>query len=132
MRRVLLVPDKFKSTLSSREAADALSAGILDSFPGAQISPLVVSDGGEGFIEALEQSEKIERHSLQVPGPAGRMSPAYLGVSKKNRRIYIESCQATGFHLLKENERNPLQTSSEGLADLLHAALPFRPSEIFI
>lgn len=132
MTRVLLVPDKFKSTLSSREAAGALSAGILDSFPGARISPLVVSDGGEGFIEALEQAEEIERHSLQVPGPAGRITPAHLGVSKKNRRIYIESCQATGFHLLKETERDPLKTSSEGLADLLHAALTFRPAEIFI
>lgn len=132
MRRVLLVPDKFKSTLSSREAAGALSAGILDAFPGARISPLVVSDGGEGFVDALEQAEEIERHSLQVPGPAGRMTPAYLGVSKKNRRIYIESCQATGFHLLKETERDPMKTSSEGLADLLHAALAFRPAEIFI
>ncbi len=132
MKRVLLAPDKFKSSLSSREVAESLSTGIRSSCAQAQITPLVVSDGGEGFIETLEQAEAIERQFLQVPDPKGRLHPAYLGVSKKNKKIFIESCQATGFHLLNGNERNPLQVSSEGLADLLHAALALKPDEIFV
>ncbi len=132
MKRVLLAPDKFKSTLSSREVAESLSTGIWSSCAQAQITPLVVSDGGEGFIETLEQAEAIERQFLQVPDPKGRLHPAYLGVSKKNQRVFIESCQATGFHLLNGDERNPLQVSSEGLADLLHAALALKPDEIFV
>lgn len=132
MKRVLLAPDKFKSTLSSREVAEALYTGIQISCPQAQIASRVVSDGGEGFIEALEQSEALERHALQVRDPKGRFHTGYLGVSQKHRRVYIESCQATGFHLLTAKEKNPLFTSSEGMTDLLQAAGALHPVEIYV
>ena len=132
MTKVLIVPDKFKSTLSSREVADSLATGIRQTCPRAELSSLVVSDGGEGFLEAVAQSEKMELHRVRLPGPGGRLHTGSVGVSPKSRSVYLESCQATGFHLLDRKKRNPLKVSSEGLADLMQAALAFRPRNLYI
>ncbi|MDD5672457.1 MAG: glycerate kinase [Candidatus Omnitrophica bacterium] len=130
--KILTASDKFKTTLSSREVNSALAEGLRLACPEAEITQLVLSDGGEGFIEALEQAEELRRQAVTLPGPQGNPVQGYLGISKKHRRIYIESCHATGFHLVPAKKLNPLRASSEGLADLIRAALSQRPTEIFI
>lgn len=132
MTRVLIVPDKFKSTLTSREVAEALKTGIRQTCPRAKLLSLVVSDGGEGFLEAIAQSGKMESHSVRVPGPDGRPHAGRVVISRKDSSAYLESSQATGFHLLDKKKRNPLKTSSAGLTDLLKAAFAFRPRNIYI
>lgn len=132
MTRVLIVPDKFKSSLSSREVAEALKNGIRQTCPRAKLHSQVVSDGGEGFLEAVAQSGKMKSHPVRVPGPDGRFHTGHAGIFPKSRSVYLESCQAAGFQLLDKKKRNPLKTSSAGLADLLKAALAFRPANIYI
>ncbi|MGD0219860.1 MAG: glycerate kinase [Acidimicrobiales bacterium] len=46
-----MAPDKFRGTLSARDAARALSGGLV--VAGSQADCLPLSDGGEGFLEAL-------------------------------------------------------------------------------
>ncbi|HNV85423.1 MAG TPA: glycerate kinase [Candidatus Omnitrophota bacterium] len=130
--KILIAPDKFKGTLSSREAARAVAEGIRKSCPQAVIETLIVSDGGQGFIEALEQAERLTRHRVRIPGPLGKNVPAYFGISGNRKRVYIESCHATGFHLVPGKKRNPFLTSSAGLAVLLKRALALNPAEIYV
>ena len=51
--KVVVAMDSFKGCLSSAEANDAASKGITKAFPGAEIIQVPVSDGGEGFLEAI-------------------------------------------------------------------------------
>lgn len=130
--KILIIPDKFKTTLSSRQAANAIARGIRETFPGAKIECLVASDGGEGFLEAVGQAEPLKLLPVRTPGPDGRPHTGHLGVNARAKKVYIESCQATGFHLIPEKKRNPFRTSSAGLARLLDRALALGPREIYI
>ena len=49
----LLVPDKFKGSLSAAEVIKALKKGILQIDQNANIHSALVSDGGDGFVESI-------------------------------------------------------------------------------
>src|SRR5208282_4817591 len=51
--RVLIVPDKFKGTLTAREAADAIAAGWHQARPNDRLDILPMTDGGDGFGAVL-------------------------------------------------------------------------------
>ena len=53
MTRVLVACDRFKGSLSSNEVAQAVSKGILDALPTAQVIDIRVGDGGDGTLEAV-------------------------------------------------------------------------------
>jgi len=130
--KILIAVDKFKTTLSSRQVAKALTRGIRKSCPAAEMTSLIVSDGGEGFIEAIGQADPLRIQPAMVSGPLGKPRPGYLGVGSGGKRIYVESAQATGFHLVPPQARNPINTSSAGLADLLKEAVRHSPEEIYV
>lgn len=132
MPKILIASDKFKTTHSSAQVAESLATGIRETFPECEVRQLRVSDGGEGFLECVSQWEDLERIPVAVPGPDLEMKAGWIGLSRDRKRAYVESCQATGFHLLEPADRNPLKTSSIGVAVLLEAALACRPGEIYI
>lgn len=53
MKKVLIVPDSFKGTLSSREVCDIMGAAVQRRFPGTEVVKLPVADGGEGTVDAF-------------------------------------------------------------------------------
>lgn len=127
--KILIAPDKFKTTLSSQEVIAHLKEGILTTLPTAEILTQVVSDGGEGFLKAIQTPELTHR-SVETLDPLGRKIDGSILFDRT--RVFIESCQATGFHLLEPHQRNPFQTSSQGLATLLKEALSLEPQAIYI
>ncbi|HPV01489.1 MAG TPA: glycerate kinase, partial [Clostridiales bacterium] len=52
MRRIILVPDSFKGTMSSAEVCDIMSRAVRLRFPGAEAVSIPVADGGEGSVDA--------------------------------------------------------------------------------
>ena len=53
MRRILLVPDSFKGTLTSRQVCEVMQTQLERFFPQAEIRGLPVADGGEGSVDAF-------------------------------------------------------------------------------
>ena len=49
--RVLIIPDKFKGTLTARAAAEAIARGWRKARPEDSLDLLPMSDGGDGFGE---------------------------------------------------------------------------------
>ena len=116
--RVLIAPDKFKGSLTAREAAAALAAGLAN-YPGFVAGMCPVADGGEGFAEAL--AARVERVG-NVRDPLGRMVRAGCGWLDV-RTAVIEMSDASGMHRLTPGERNPWETSTFGTGQLIrHAA----------
>lgn len=51
--RILIIPDSFKGTLTSRQVCDCIEKGIRVVSENAEITAIPFADGGEGFAECL-------------------------------------------------------------------------------
>jgi len=114
--RVLVCPDTFKGTLSSRQAAEAIAEGITSARPGAEILLHPMADGGHGTLETLS-SKAIGRVDLKVLDPLRReIEATYLLFPDS---AYVEMAQASGLVLLREHERDVMKASSYGTGQLI-------------
>ena len=59
--RVLICPDKFRGTLTARQAADAFAAGWRAARPGDELDLVPMADGCEGTLDALTGPGRIVR-----------------------------------------------------------------------
>jgi glycerate kinase len=115
--RVLVSPDKFKGTLNAVAAAEALRAGWLQARPLDECRCVPIADGGEGFLDAIASSGKWESIVWDVQGPLGSMVAAKTLVS--GSRAAIETSSACGLHLVPKELRNPANTDTFGVGELL-------------
>jgi len=118
--RVLVAPDKFAGTLTAAQAAAAIAAGWRGVDADAELDLLPVSDGGPGFLAAVQAAVGGERLPVEVSGPLGGWVPAE--VLRAGSSAYVESAQACGLHLLPASRRDPARASSYGVGELLLAA----------
>ncbi len=111
---ILLIPDKFKGSLSSEEVIASLSKAIRHVRPKAEIHSVLASDGGDGFLDAVAIHKNTQQMITDTQDPLGRpIKAAYLWESK-TASAYIELATASGMVLLDEAERNPLKTTTYG------------------
>lgn len=82
-----------------------------------------MADGGEGTVEALVSSLHGQWVEAEVLDPLMRPVHARYGLVDNGRTAVIEMASASGLPLLKEDERNPLKTSSYGTGQLIADAL---------
>ncbi|MFH0921032.1 MAG: glycerate kinase [Fibrobacterota bacterium] len=120
---LLLAFDSFKESMTSLTAAAAFEKGFRQGFPGARFRTACISDGGEGFTDALLHHGHGRRVSVRVRGPLGRPVTASYGLFDKGQSAVIEMARASGLELLTPRERNPLKTSTYGTGQLIDAAL---------
>jgi len=116
--KILLVPDSFKSTLSSTQICNIIS-GELSDLPGIEVINLPQSDGGEGALEAISLLSNLTKINCNVSDPLGRTIQATYLINKNQAEAYIESARAYGLTLLRENERNCMLSSSFGVGELV-------------
>jgi glycerate kinase len=119
--RLLICPDSFTGTLSAAQAAAAIAEGWARAAPGdaAVLRPL--SDGGPGFLDAIQAGESGTRRHLTVRGPLGApVAAAYLVTP--DGTAWVESAEAAGLHLVPAERRDPTRTTSWGVGELIGAA----------
>jgi glycerate 2-kinase len=115
--RVLAAPDKFRGTLTARQAAAALAAGALNAgWTGVE---LPLADGGEGTLDVLGGGN---RRTI-VTGPLGEPVEAEWRLEEDGTAL-IEAALACGLSLAGGPEGNdPLQATSHGVGELIAAAV---------
>lgn len=119
--KCLLAFDSFKESMSSEGVASAFSKGFHKVLPKTEFITRVLSDGGEGFVEALMyENGRIE--TTQVTGPLGQKVDANIGIDEKTGLAAIEMAQASGLELIKKEQRNPMKASSYGTGELIQYA----------
>lgn len=119
--RLLVAPDRFAGTLSAAEAARAIAAGWGVSAPYDVVDPLPLSDGGPGFLDVLHGHLSGELAVVTVRGPLGDPVPARVLVDGPS--AYVETAEAVGLHLADPSARDPGGASSEGVGELVAAAV---------
>jgi glycerate 2-kinase len=117
---ILLVPDKFKGSLTAPEVAAHLAAGIRRAWPGAAIVAAPVADGGDGTVDAAVAAG-YRRVEATVRGPDDR--PVTAAFAFRDETAVIEAAEACGLRRLPEGRRLPLTATSAGVGDLIAAAL---------
>src|SRR5436853_1933667 len=115
--RVLAVPDKFRGTLSAREAAAAIALGA--SRAGWEAVELPLADGGEGTLDVLGGGNR----RTVVTGPLGEPVEAEWRLEEDGTAL-IEAALACGLSLAGGRENNdPLGATSRGVGELMAAAV---------
>lgn len=132
MKRFLVIPDKFKGSLTTEEVIESISIGIKQALPDAETTSVLVSDGGDGFLNAVDRYVTIQRVWTKTVDPMGRPIEAPFGYDKKNKTAYVELARASGLVLLNEEERNPLYTSTYGTGLQIKRALELGAKKIYL
>lgn len=124
--RVLIAPDGFGTTLSPTRAAAALAAGWRSQRPGDQLSVVGLADGGPGFLEVLAAARPAHRWrrvaTSDLRGRPARARLLELGpppLLEAPRVVAVESADVVGLQRLPAAARDPLRSSSAGLAVVL-------------
>lgn len=119
--RILLAPDRFAGSLSAAEALEAIAAGWARSAPYDVVDALPLSDGGPGFLDVLCEHVGGELAVVTVHGPLGEPVPARVLVDGPT--AYVEAAEAVGLHLVDVAVRDAAGASSEGVGELVAAAV---------
>lgn len=131
--RIIVAPDKFKGCLGASDVAAAAGEGIATARPEAAIDLCPLSDGGEGFVEALVGATGGTLLTRRVTGPLPDMKvEAVFGLLGDGRTAAIEMAAASGLHLLPTEERNPMRTTTFGVGELILAALDAGAEQILL
>lgn len=120
--KILIAPDSFKESLEALEVCHAIQSGFSQIFPDADYTLLPMADGGEGTAAVLSYVLGGRWKNLVVNDPLLQpITAKYLLL--ENETAVIEIAQACGLHLLTNEQRNPLITSSYGVGELIADAL---------
>jgi glycerate kinase len=98
-----------------------MATGLQSARPGIQCDLVPLSDGGDGFVEAMTLALGAERRQVLVRGPMHRPVAAAYGIKRGERGGLgiVEVAQAAGLVLVNDPERDPLAASTGGVGELL-------------
>lgn len=113
--RVLIVPDKFKGTLTAVEAAEALARGWQAARPDDELELLPMSDGGDGFGEVLSRLLGAEPQRVQTVDAAHRPCTAVWWWHPASQTAIIESARVIGLAMLPPGRYHPFELDTAGL-----------------
>jgi len=116
---ILVACDSFKDALPADAVCRAIAAGLKKNHPGATVSEMPLSDGGEGLLDVLGQALALKWIEIKAADPLGREVMARYGVSADGITAVVEMARASGLQLLTLAERDPLKTSTYGTGQLL-------------
>ena len=129
--KLLFASDSFKGSLSSRRCGELLRRAAYDTLGQGDYQILPVADGGEGSLMALSEALEGEIRYADVHDPLGRSLRAPYFLSS-DRKAFLEMAEVSGLTLLKEEERDPLETSTFGFGELIRDALNKGAKEIYL
>jgi glycerate kinase len=121
--RVLVCPDKFRGTLTARQAAEAIEHGWHRERPADVLDLAPLADGGEGTLDVLAPGDDAAtaRIHRRVDGPLGDPVDAELGV--RDGGAVVEMARASGLALIAAGRRDPVRATTYGTGQLMLAAL---------
>lgn len=120
--RVLVVPDKFKGTLTAGAAAEAIARGWRSVRTDDALDLLPMSDGGDGFGEILGSLLGAEAITTATVDAAHRPIEAAWWWHEPSRTAIVESARVIGLAMLPRGKHHPFELDTRGLGAVLEAA----------
>jgi len=120
--KVLIIPDKFKGTLTAREAAMAIAQGWKRYRPDDLLEIVPMSDGGDGFGETISEILGARSQIIKTVDAAHRPCRARWWWEPRNKMAIIESAKVIGLSQLPPGKFHPFALDTFGLGAALLAA----------
>lgn len=120
--KVLVIPDKFKGTLTTQAAASAIARGWRTVRPNDEIELLPMSDGGDGFGEVICKLLGAKAQTIWTVDAARRRCQARWWWEAKSKTALIESAGIIGLAKLPTKKFHPCELDTYGLAGVIGAA----------
>ncbi len=119
--RIVLAPDSFKESMTAPQAAAAMGRGVHAVLPDAECVERPLSDGGEGFTEAIAAALGARMVDVPVHDALGRAVTGRLALG--DGVAVFEVASAVGLDRIARADRDVLRADSRGAGELLRAAL---------
>jgi len=124
--KFVVAPDSYKESLSALQVARTIAEVIGEIIPTANIEVVPMADGGEGTVEALAAAVGGVIQFAEVTGPLGHRTQAAFSVlterdSEENGEMtaVLEAASIFGLSLVPENDRDPYNTTTRGMGELV-------------
>ena len=121
-RRILIVPDKFKGSLTALEAAGAIARGWAAACPGDSLVLMPMSDGGDGFGPVMAEALGLEEQIVKGIDATGKARPTSWWLDSGAGQAVVETAQSNGLALLPKGQFHPFDLDTRGVGGLLLAA----------
>ena len=121
--RVLIIPDKFKGTLTAPAAARAIARGWHEARPQDCLDLLPMSDGGDGFGEVTSALLNARIRHVRTVNAARRPCVARWWWEPRTRTAIIESAAVIGLAMLPPKQFHPFDLDTLGLGAVISAAV---------
>ncbi len=131
MKAVIAI-DSLKGSLSSMEAGYAIAEGIKRADSDAKVIVRPLADGGEGTVDALVEGMNGIAHTVTVSDPLRRPISAVYGIIEESMTAIMEMSAAAGITLVTDVERNPLNTTTYGVGEMIKDAIEKNCREFII
>lgn len=131
-RHILIVPDKFKGTLTAAQAADAIAAGWSSVHPADHLVRIPMSDGGDGFGSVLAHALAASTLESNTVDSAGRPRTAQWWHSPSRSITVVETAQIIGLALLPHRQFHPFDLDTFGIGSVLRDAVATGARECWV
>ena len=121
--KVVISIDSFKGSLSSIGAGNAVKEAIYRLNGNTEVVVKPLADGGEGTVKAFAETSASEIVKLNVTGPLLKPAVAEYCILKDSNTAVIEMSAASGITLISADERNPLETTTYGVGEIIRDAI---------
>lgn len=120
MKKIVVVSDSFKGSITSAEICAIVTQEAARFFPACEVVGIPVADGGEGTVDSFLNGLEGEKIELDVAGPRFERVPAYYG--RFGDTAIVEMAAAAGLPLAGE-QKDPALTTTYGVGELMRHAL---------
>src|SRR5882724_4740191 len=121
--KVLIIPDKFKGTLTAWQAAEAMARGWRKSRPQDKLDLLPMTDGGDGFGEITGGLLRAKVRTVATVDAAHRPCRAQWWWEPQSKTAVIESAGVIGLAGLPPKKFHPFELDTFGLGAVVRAAI---------
>lgn len=129
MNKIVIIPDSFKGTMSSRDVGEIIKEEALKCWPKISVINAEVADGGEGSVDAFSSVLSGEKKHVTVSGPYGEKIESFYGLIEDV--AVIEMAAAAGLPLVGD-KKSVGKTTTFGVGELILDSLKYNVKKIIL
>ena len=118
MKKVVLIPDSFKGTLSSVKVCEIIHNKVKEHFLHCEVISIPVADGGEGSVDCFLTAVGGEKVNTKVKNPYFEEMESFYGLIDNGKTAIIEMAACAGLPLV-EDRKDPSKTTTYGVGQLI-------------
>ena len=131
--KVVVAPDSFKESMAAAEAAAAMARGVRRVVPDAEVVEVPMSDGGEGFTEAVAASLGARIRHVETIDALGRPVTGRLALGgDSGGTAVLEMASAAGLELIGREMRDVRASDTRGVGRMIRAVLDARADRLLL